>query len=617
MAKRKKKEKAEIAESKKEYEFVEKAGKGKLSVRIVESVNFNTKHDGTIVDSNVSGQLNVINTGTKDRIWDIDVELEGVEKTNLKSTVFHIPELEPKQEWSQEYDIKISAKEEPPVIIKEFIDTFPATEEESHTYILNKESKGEITNFQITLENTSEGTVTDVILTKEITDDYKDVKISSEGKGHARYEDNTITWKIEEIEPMETAILSFNAKILPTEIKSISSGKINIKYVLEAGTYSGLKTRNMDGLSKDIFFIERYEREQEPDIWDCQFSFGNRSEFPMRLLKFEFVFGDENTEFETISEEPNVLINPGDEWNSDTWDIDSEDEPACSEYVLYTVEPAIEEILSMSSTIQPLELRILALEGTKEFSKTELRSYRKEALDVSINVITRGKAPIDIIHMEDTVPSDFRNPEKDEMKIVIEGKEIPADDFSFTFEPSGENISIERKMLIEIKDVLENIGELDDETTIAVKYPLNAIRPARDARYDAPVLFQAYLIKSTIPIETYIEPEPITVIHERRRTRIGKSIKPGTEVGVYNILLLYQNKGDSVKTDIKITDFVPETFSVLESDEEFEEKSQEGGILLRWMIEEINPGKEVEINYSIQGEGDDYSLKDIKARAFK
>jgi len=612
MRKRKKKEAYEVRE---EYEG--EPGESKFFIRINESVDFNTEQDGKIIDSNVTGKLSVINNGSKNRIWDIDVELENIDKTSLKSVVHHIPELAPKQEWSEEYDIKISAKEEPPVKIMEFIDAFPATEEESHTFILDKDSKGNVTNFKITLENTSDSTVSDIILTKEISDDFRDVKISSEGKGRARYDDDKITWRINEIEPNETTELSFNVKVYPTEIKTYSSGEMNIKYVLESGTYSGLKTRNIDGLSEDIYYLERDERDQEPDVWDCRFSFENRSEFPMRLLKFIFVFGDENTEFETVSEDPDVVVNPKQEWTSDSWDVTSEDEPTCSEYVLYTVEPKIEEVLSMSSTIQPIDLKVLALEGTKEFSLNELKSYRKTTLNVSIDVVTRGKAPIDIIHMEDTIPTDFSNPEKEDFEIKIEGKAIPDDDFSFTFEPSGEDISIERKMHIEIKDVLENIGELDDETSIVAKYPLKAVTPARDARYDAPVLFQAYIKDSNVPIETYIEPEPITVVHERRRTRIGKAIRPGTEVGIYNILLLYQNRGDSVKTEVKISDFVPNTFAVLESDTEYEEDSEKEGSRLTWKIEEINPGEEVEINYSIQGEGDDYSLKNIEARAFK
>lgn len=612
MARKKKKETYELRE-----EYKGEPGVSKFLIRINESVDFNTKHDGTIIDSNVSGKLSVINNGSKDRIWDIDIELEGIEKTSLKSVVYHIPELEPKQEWTQEYNIKISAKEEPPVKIMEYIDVFPTTEEESHTFILDKDSKGNVTNFKITMENTSDGTVTDIILTKEIIDDFRDVKISSEGKGRARYDDNKISWVINEIEPNETTELSFNVKVYPTVIKNYSSGEINIQYVLESGTYSGLKTRNMDGLSENIYFLERDERDQEPDVWDCQFSFNNRSEFPLLLLKFMFIFGDENTEFETITEDPNVVVNPKQEWISDTWDITSEDEPTCSEYVLYTVEPKIEEVLSMSSTIQPIELKVMALEGTKEFSLNELKSYRKTTLDVLIDIVTRGKAPIDIIHMEDTIPTDFSNPEKEDFEIKIEGKVIPDDDYSFTFEPAGDDISRERKMHIEIKDILENIGELDDETSIVAKYPLDAVKPARDARYDAPVLFQAYIKDSNVPIETYIEPKPITVVHERRRTRIGKSIKPSTEVGIYNILLLYQNRGDSIKTEVKVSDFVPNTFTVLESDTEYEEKSEKEGSRLTWIIEEINPGEEIEIKYSIQGEGDDYTLKNIEARAFK
>ncbi|MHA1404976.1 MAG: hypothetical protein ACTSSI_14520 [Candidatus Helarchaeota archaeon] len=73
-----------------------------------------------------------------------------------------------------------------------------------------------------------------------------------------------------------------------------------------------------------------------------------------------------------------------------------------------------------------------------------------------------GKAPIDEIRIEDTIPKDFENPA--EVTMIIEEKEVSADNVTLRFEPDTESVDDERKMIVETKDVLEHIGELDAET---------------------------------------------------------------------------------------------------------------------------------------------------------
>jgi hypothetical protein len=356
-------------------------------------------------------------------------------------------------------------------------------------------------------------------------------------------------------------------------------------------------------------------------VWDCTFEFRNRSEFPMKLEHYNFVFGDENTETKVVDEAlEDVILPAGDTWKAKPWDLKSEDEPTFSENILYSVIADTESRLSMGQTLMPIELRILALDGKKTFSKSRVASYRESTIDATIEVITQGKAPIDRIRMEDRIPANFKNPLKENMKIVIEDKEIPADDFNFSFEPAGDDLNTERKMIIEIKDVLENIGELDDETTIKITYPLVAYKPPKDTSYTAPILFQGF-IKPAGVIEWAFTPDPIVVAHERRRTHVGKSIAPGAAKGNYDIVLIYQNKGDAAKSDINISDFVPTGFIVLSTskakDVEPEREGQKDGTMLTWSFKEVAPNEEIEIKYSIHGEGDEYTLKNVEAKAFK
>jgi len=241
---------------------------------------------------------------------------------------------------------------------------------------------------------------------------------------------------------------------------------------------------------------------------------------------------------------------------------------------------------------------------------------------VAIDVVTRGKTPIDTIQVEDVIPPSFKNPVKEGLKIFILDKEIPADDISLRFDPEGDDmINAERKMIVNVKDILENIGELEDESTISVKYPLIAFKPPKEATYDAPVLFQAYTKPAGAPIEAFIKPETITVEHLRRRTTVGKSIQPGATKSDFDIVLIYKNKGDSAKSDITISDFVPKDFTItkLEKVKDIDAKQvkDKTGIKLTWTFKEIAANEEIEIMYSIHGEGDAYSLKDVETKAFR
>lgn len=578
------------------------AGDSKYVVKIDETVDYKVDHKGEVLDSAVNGSLVVDNKGDKNRIWDIDLKLSGSDNTDLSVSDYHILELDPEEKWEQTYSINVEAAT-PPLKITENIDTFPDTEEDSHTFIQSdsKESECWIT---ITLENTGDKRISDVELTKELPSEFSNVK-ALEKDGDVDSSSDLITWKLDSVAAKNMAKLKFKVKVDTSEIKTINSGEIKVKYVLAEGTFSGLNIDFIDGLSNNIYYIDRDEREEEPDVWDCKFVFENRSEFPFRIQNVELKSGDYNTEEKTFTHEPDVIVMPGQEWASEPWDVESEDLPTFGENVQFTVEPQIITQLSASTTITPVSLMILSLKGKKEFSKNKIASYRKETLEATIDVRTTGKAPIDEIRISDTIPMDFENPA--DVTVIIEEKTVETSDVSLSFEPSGDNLDIERKMIVEVRDILDHIGELDAETSMVLKYPLNAVRPAKDARYDAPVLFQAYTKPKGPVIECYIEPEPIEVIHQRRRLTVGKSVMPGSDKGLYDILLLYKNRGDGPETEIVIQDMVPENFTLRSANPEPEQM----GNLLTWKFESIDPDQKVDINYTIEGQGE-YRARDAQ-----
>ncbi|MHA1784797.1 MAG: hypothetical protein ACTSVE_06335 [Candidatus Helarchaeota archaeon] len=567
----------------------------KFDVRIDEIIELKMKKE-EILESTISGKLQVLNNGEKNRIWDIDLELSGTDKTNLENQKYHILDLDPQEDWTQDYEIKIEDAEAP-LVIKESIDITPDSEETSLTFILDQEHEP---LFSIELKNTSSSVIKNIELTKKIAEDFKDIEIKEKEMGDVNKESDLIIWKLDELEPDQSAKLDFTVKVTPTGKDPISSGEIEVKYVLPEETFSGLKIEHVDAYSDNIYYVERDEREEEPDIWDCKFIFKNRSEFPLKLLDVDLKSGDYNTEEKVVDLgpqlDPDVIVNPGQEWVSEPWEIESEDLPTFGKNVQFTVVGDVINQLSALVLIEPIELPVLTLTGTKEFDKKEIASFRKSELNATILIETSGKAPIDKFHIEDTIPSQFEVQEG--LKIVVGETEIADDNISVSYEPS-ENIEDERKMIIDVENIMESVGTLEDETKISINYPLNATKPTKDTEYEAPLIFQAITQDGSI-IEAEIIPEPITVVHQRRRYSDGRVIQQGATKGEYNIIVIHKNRSDAAEENKVFTELIPEDFELVSTDPE----AEQDGNKLTWTFETIEPGSEVTIEFTIRGTGD-------------
>ncbi len=122
-------------------------------------------------------------------------------------------------------------------------------------------------------------------------------------------------------------------------------------------------------------------------------------------------------------------------------------------------------------------------------------------------------------------------------------------------------------------------------------------------------------IANKIPFSTnqmFKQAEPLT-----RKSRIGKSICPGPEKGSLEITLLYRNKANFLRENIVINEFVPANFSIVGSNNRFGTMPKEGGTMISWLVDKVNPDEEVEITYSLKADDPTSSLKNPDGKAFK
>jgi len=579
----------------------------KFDVKIEEQIDIKLKNDGEVSESSINGTILVINRGSKNRIWDIDLLFSDTEKTSLKEKKYHILDLDPQEEWPLDYTI--DAKEiAAPLKITEEIDVTPEKEEKSRTFVLDQEHEP---LFAITIENTSESVISNIELVKTTPVNFRDKEIKSDGIGSADKKSDEIVWTIDELEVGQSTTLEFSTKITPDGSEPINSGEIVVNYSIPATTYSGIDVEHVDGYSDNIYYVDRDERDEEPDVWDCKFIFKNRSEFPLKLIDVDLRAGDFNTEEKVVDLgpelDPDVIVGPGGEWESNSWTIESEDVPVFGRNVEFTVVGDVINVLSAMVTIEPVLMSVLTLTGSKEFSQTEIQSYRETELDALTTVNTTGRAPVDKFHIEDEIPKHFEVPDTEKVKITVNGKELDPERMTFRFEPS-EDPDTQRTMIVDVDDVLDQVGVLEDEATIKVEYPIKAVNPVEGEEVQAGVLFQA-ITEEGSEIELLIESpvEEIIVVHQRRRTTEGRTILQGATKGQYRIIIIHKNRGDAAEKDRVFEEIIPENFSLISAEPE----AEQDGSSLTWSYESIEPDQEIEIEFTIEGSGD-YKARDAQ-----
>lgn len=580
----------------------------KYKINIEENVDVKADHEGNPKESVLSGVIKIVNLSENDRIWDLDVIFDNIDNTSLSEddAKIHLKQLDMGDDWSIEYSISTETST-PPLQITERVNTWTETEEENHAFILNKESE---TEFTIILENKSDGPVTELNIMKEFPENYRKIKKLSVDAGDVDIDDNKVMWKIAEISQNSNLALKLSGQILPESTDPIQTGIIKADYVLTSGTFSGIGLKSADGFSKNIFKVIKDEREEEPDNWDCSFTFSNKSEFPMLLENVDILSENVDTEEKLLSLEPRVLVPPEEDWSSENWNLESEDVPTFGKRVLFTLIPDLNKTLSASISLDSLDLYVLSFKGEKWYDTKEIPSFKVIPIKATNKVWSEGPVDIATFVFNDKIPEDFRPPNPNEVKLYLNGEEIDPDKFEAEiepdFDPSADEYPNEHTLVLKMNDV-PDVVEKGSALEIKLEYEITSIQAKPDRSYAGDCEFKAYTIPEGPEIDLVPEDiitTPIKVVHVRRKETIGKAVYPGSEEDEYEIYLTFINRGNQVIAEKVIADQIPTNFELLSMNPEGETEEIEEGMRIVWKMTDIEPDQEIEITYVIKGSGE-------------
>jgi hypothetical protein len=238
-----------------------------------------------------------------------------------------------------------------------------------------------------------------------------------------------------------------------------------------------------------------------------------------------------------------------------------------------------------------------------------------------MTLVNKGSSTINLMRVTDDIPGLFEAPSPEQMTVKIDGKAIDDDQFKVEF---SEGITIEKEhrspdgqghtMMLTV-GTRGPIG-LKPGKKMEISYPLTAPDPTPgNGRVDAPARIE-FSAERFGPICTRepVDTPSLKVVHNRRNFSAGKQAIPLGGKGRYEVLILFENNGDTALSDLYINDVLPAQFEIKDwelksadgkrDDVTMTSEDGEGGLHIVWHVPKVEKGERLEVSFDIKGSGE-------------
>ena len=619
-------------------------------VKIIENIDVELDHDANIESMNFQGKLSVENQSKKDRLWDIDLTLKNIESTTLKSNEIKIRELGTDEDTNTyEEDFVIKGEIKNLLLVKEYVNTLPEAdsvlnlrdiesdllkakektstagtkvkerstiveeEEEEEDYSTDGGSatddfslqafgisidKDNTVTFAIAMRSLFEKPIKNVRVTKNIPGDFSNPVVMDTSVGRADVEGKKIVWNIEKLMPQTTVLLKFTCGISVNDIAKRKTGTLEVTYEASSSFAEGLDIDKYDAYTRNKFYVDTLERDEEPGTWDCKLVFENPSEFVIQLFNADvYSPDDESTKYVDIDPKDVPLLPSGAQWHSKKWKYESEDYPAFRKKLEFRVMPDFQTIVNGTVLISDVILEIASMTGDMAYDIDQVPTFKEKDVVATLKMINNGSAPLnEITVVQQYFNNEFQPPKADEITIKWDGSKIDLDSNAVSFDGSVFKIAL--------KDLRHSDnGMFAPESSLEFEYPIHCINPVQDAKFESEITY----FTNTFPISQELEFRPevpvIEALHLRRRFRIGKEVVPIGALGNYKIILTVENIGTAPLQKLVLMDKVPDSFEYGTYSMKPEITDEVGQDTLKWTIDKLLAEEKIEITYEISGTG--------------
>ena len=565
--------------------------------------------DGEIIKQTVKGTLMVNNPSAEDRIYDIDVMLDHADATDIGGDHVSVDELEAGKSHSMKY--KVNGKRM--LVLRERLDTNPARTSARSLSVASSEDGGPI-SLEIEVENVATVPVRDVMVTRPLPDEMAFTHAAG-----AEIDNNTLNWNVGVLAAGEKQVLTIEGTITVTGTGKIDAGAATATYAADS-TLSDLNFRELDAFCRGFSYM-RVREDERPDNWLCKTTFENRSSFAVDLVKLQVrMKGSDDLLFDIKDVKEDVP--PHGKWESEERTVMAQSKPDFATDLSYTILPRATRSTEGSMTLQSSTLEVVEASLEKTFSINSLRSYRAQKVGACLTFTNNGSANINVARFTDDIPGLFAAPDLSTFTVKVDGKEIADGQFKSEV---AEGITLEKTnrspdgigyTITTTVGITAPIG-LKPGKSLTIEYDLFAPDPTpENTAVRAPAHCEFSAEKAGPRCGRDAEDAPvISVVHNRRDFSAGKQTLPVGGKGRYEVLILFENNGDTALKDVYINDVMPANFEIKDwhirgtggekrTDCEMKTEDGVGGTHISWMVPLVAKGERLDVFMEIKGTGE-------------
>ena len=579
----------------------------KLEGSIHEVEHTTVDAEGHVTEQSVSGTLTLRNPSEGDRVYDVDAVMSDAGSTDLEGHVISVEELEPGQDHTVEYTVSDRSM----LQMTERFDTNPARDKErSLSLAMGVENT---ISLELEVRNVAATALHDVVVTRPLP-----AGMNVTEAEHATVNDGTLTWEVGHLASGASSSVVVRGSLKADGKDAVSGGSAVATYRADAAL-STMNFEDLDAFCRGFAYMRSVEGER-PDTWEVTAVFENRSSFAVDLVKLQArLKGSDELlfDFSDVNED----VAPHGEWRSESVSVASAEKPDLTWELSYTVLPRTSASTEGTLTMTARDLHIVDGKVEKTYSKAKLHSYREQSVQAEIRITNTGSSEINLMRLTDDIPGVFHAVDTSTLKIKHAGQSLPPEQFKaevsegITLEgehhsPDGAghtlSLTIGRK---------GPIGMAPGEEVV-VTYDLVAPDPSpQNVRVDAPARGEFSCERYGPVCERDVESAPsVRVVHHRRDFSAGKQALKAGGRGRYEILILFENNGDTPLADVQLKDVIPPGYEMDGcevrankeplSDVEHTQETDASGTTVVWHLPSVGKSERIDVSYMIKGEGE-------------
>ena len=613
-----------------------------------EFLEFHYQNDGTRKAVTGNGNISIFNNSVKDRIWDTNLQFSGSQFDNQeKENNINLGIFEPSSNKILKYEIVNSDALPDLIKVNENIEVlseyithegleFPENEElnvcnkKHYLLLIGKENK---IKFLIDIVNVSNSMLENIKFKKLFVNNFYDLEFDCSKSKEFKFTNNSVECTINGLNPGEKAELTITANIFPKKKENIKTGKIEITYNLSSKVISGVKINHFSAYSHAMHAIEKVEKNDAPNHWECSLIFENHSDFKLKLNSILIYDKTKSKKILDLdfSTSGTTKINPRGIYKTQYFNLIDEKEPIFSRKVEYSVDYKTENNSMITTRFDDSIFKIVNITIKKKLPEQEIKSFEETTLNSEIIINNQGTVPIKGLRIVEKIPEDFLPPRNlSDFTLYKSSGKLEIDDIELNLSPDDDDPSHEHTIEISINlknDTSKSV--INTEDFLELKYPLKAITPNYKKDYDFPVKVYAYYpMYEKSEVEGlrghYVlmddlsskDTSSLKITHKRRKLMIGKQIFPGRSSDEFAIYIVAKNGSNIKLSDVDITDAFPNSFKLISSNVEHKiSKSKNNGEQkISFTIDSLLPYQEKEIMYYLKSlSGKDVSQSELES----